>query len=113
MSGRKHDEAHKIEVLNSFADNENIFIEYAHSAILTGKITVGIKGTLKPGAARYCMTSSARNERLPEFYVVAWSFLLYRLAISLFFNALVFSPFSIISFRLRTFKQNLAVLNLP
>jgi hypothetical protein len=39
MSGRKHDEAHKIEVLNSFADNENIFIEYAHSAILTGKIS--------------------------------------------------------------------------
>lgn len=57
MSERKHDETHKIQVLNHFADNENVCIEYIHSAITTGKIKVGIK----PGELRYCMAYHIRD----------------------------------------------------
>lgn len=70
MSGRKHDEKHKIEVLNHFADNENLCIEYTHSAVLTGEMTAGIKGTLNPGAARYCMTHhilDGKFDRIHEY----------------------------------------------
>lgn len=70
MSGRKHDETHKIQILNYFADNENVCIEYAHGAVLTGKMTAGIKRELKPGQARYCMTyhiKSGKFDRVHEY----------------------------------------------
>jgi ketosteroid isomerase-like protein len=67
MSGRRHDTAHKIEVLNSFFDKENVCIEYTHSAQLTGKIA-GTRGTLKPGAARYCMTYHIRDAKFDKVH---------------------------------------------
>ncbi len=70
MPGRKHDERHKIEVLNHFADNENLCVEYTHSAVITGKMTGGIKGTLEPGAAKYCMTYHIKDgefDRVHEY----------------------------------------------
>ncbi len=68
MSGRKHDEQHKIEILNHFADNENICIEYTHSAVLTGEMTAGMRGTLKPGAARYCMTYHIKDGKFDRVH---------------------------------------------
>lgn len=68
MSGRTHDEAHKIDVVNWFADEENVCIEYTHSARATGKMTAGIKGTLKPGMARYCMTYHIRDGKFDRVH---------------------------------------------
>lgn len=68
MSGRRHDETHKIEILNHFADNENVCIEYTHSAVLTGEMTAGIKGSLNPGAARYCMTYHIRDGKFDRVH---------------------------------------------
>ena len=64
MSGRKHDETHKIEVLNCFYDNENVCIEYTHSAILIGKVKAGIK----PGTARYCMAYHIRDGKFDRVH---------------------------------------------
>ncbi len=64
MSGRKHDETHKIEVLNSFYDAENVCIGYTHSAILSGRIKAGIK----PGTARYCMAYHIRDGKFDRVH---------------------------------------------
>jgi ketosteroid isomerase-like protein len=45
ISGRTHDATHKIEVLNWFADGENLCVEYTHGARLTGKAFAGIRGS--------------------------------------------------------------------
>jgi len=37
MSGRTHDTEHKLELLNWFADDENLCAEYTHGARLTGQ----------------------------------------------------------------------------
>lgn len=68
MSGRTHDETHKIEVVNCFADNENICVEYTHSARITGKMTAGIRASLKPGAARYCITYHIRDGKFDRVH---------------------------------------------
>src|SRR5580658_7407908 len=56
MSGRTHDAGHKLEILNWFADNENLCVEYTHGARLTGKGFGGLRGSLKTGGSRYCIT---------------------------------------------------------
>ena len=47
--GRKHDAAHKVEVLNWFTDGEKLCVEYTHGARLTGKSFARIRGSVKTG----------------------------------------------------------------
>ncbi len=79
MSGRTHDKSkHRIEITNWFADNENLCLEYIHGAILTGQFTVGIRGKIKTGVTRYCITYHMRDgkfDRVHE-YINATSWLL-------------------------------------
>jgi len=56
MSGRTHDEGHKLELLNWFADDENLCVEYTHGARLSGKAFGGLRGSLKTGVSRYSIT---------------------------------------------------------
>ena len=57
MSSRTHDNSkHRIEITNWFANNENLCVEYTHGAILTGKFTAGLRGKIKTGVTRYCIT---------------------------------------------------------
>ena len=56
MSGRTHDEGHKLELLNWFADDENLCVEYTHGARFTGKYFTGFRGSIKAGVSRYCIT---------------------------------------------------------
>lgn len=72
MSGRTHDEGHKMQVLNWFADAgyENFCVEYTHGAKLTGKMTAGIRASLKTGVSRYCITYHMRDgaiDRVHEY----------------------------------------------
>ena len=64
MAGRTHDAAHKIEILNSFTDGENLCVEYTHGARLTGKAFGGIRGSLKTGVTRYCITYHMRDGKI-------------------------------------------------
>ena len=83
ISGRTHNKSkHRIEITNWFADSENLCVEYTHGAILTGKFTAGIRGTIKAGVSRYCITYHIRNgkfDRVHE-YINATSWALNGLA---------------------------------
>jgi hypothetical protein len=78
MSGRTHDGGeHRIEITNWFANDENLCVEYTHGAILTGKFTAGIRGKLKAGVSRYCITYHMRDgkfDRVHEYInATSWS----------------------------------------
>ena len=82
MGGRSHDTTHTVEILNWFADDDNLCIEYTHGALLTGKGTGGIKASVKTGTNKYCMTyhvSNGKIDRVHEYINSSsqwWSFLL-------------------------------------
>ena len=70
MSGRAHDEAHKIALLNWFADEEDLCVEYTHGASLTGKSFGGLRGSVQTGTLRYCITyhfSGGKIDRVHEY----------------------------------------------
>ena len=78
MSGRTHDKGeHRIEITNWFAGDEDLCIEYTHGAKLTGKFTAGIKGNLKTGVSRYCITYHMRDGKIDRVheYINATSWL--------------------------------------
>jgi hypothetical protein len=56
MSGRMHDSKRRIEITNWFANDKNLCVEYTHGAVLTGRLTAGLRGRLKTGVSRYCVT---------------------------------------------------------
>lgn len=68
MSGRTHDAGHKLELLNWFADNENLCVEYTHGARLTGKSFGGLRGNLKTGVSRYCITYHYRDGKIDRVH---------------------------------------------
>jgi hypothetical protein len=68
MSGRVHDAAHRVEITNWFADEENLCVEYTHGAVLTGRITGGVRGTLKPGLSRFCITYHLRESKVDRVH---------------------------------------------
>jgi SnoaL-like domain len=68
MSGRTHDEGHKLELLNWFADDENLCIEYTHGARFTGKSFAGIRGSIKTGVSRYCITWHFRDGKIDRVH---------------------------------------------
>jgi len=70
MSGRTHDEGHRMEVLNWFADAgyENLCVEYTHGAKLTGKMTAGIKANFKTGVSRYCITYHIQGGKIDRVH---------------------------------------------
>ena len=68
MSGRTHDTGHKIEILNWFADAENLCVEYTHGAVLTGAFTAGLKGEIKTGVSRYCITYHMRDVKIDRVH---------------------------------------------
>jgi len=69
MSGRTHDKGqHKLEITNWFADTENLCYEYTHGAISTGKFTAGIKGEVKTGLLRYCITCRLRDGKVDRVH---------------------------------------------
>jgi ketosteroid isomerase-like protein len=71
MSGRRHDTGeHWIEISNWFATDENLCVEYTHGAILTAKFTAGLRGKIKIGVSRYCLTyhmSDGKFDRVHEY----------------------------------------------
>lgn len=68
MSGRTHDEGRKLELLNWFADDENLCVEYTHGARLTGKGFGGLRGSLKTGVSRYCITYHYRDGKIDRVH---------------------------------------------
>jgi len=68
MSGRRHDATHKVEVLNWFTDGENLCVEYTHGARLTGRSFAGMRGSVKTGVARYCITYHIRDGRFDRVH---------------------------------------------
>ncbi len=69
MSGRTHDKGqHRLEITNWFADSENLCYEYTHGAISTGKFTAGIKGEVKTGLLRYCITCHLRDGKVDRVH---------------------------------------------
>jgi ketosteroid isomerase-like protein len=68
MSGRTHNKDHKIEILNWFADVENLYVEYTHGAVLTGALTAGFKGKVKTGVLRYCITYHMRDRKIDRVH---------------------------------------------
>ena len=69
MSGRTHDKGqHKLEITNWFADSENLCYEYTHGAISTGKFTTGIKGEVRTGVLRYCITCHLRDGKVDRVH---------------------------------------------
>jgi SnoaL-like domain len=78
MSGRTHDKSrHRIEITNWFADNQNLCVEYTHGAVLTGKLTAGVRARIKAGISRYCITYHIRDgkfDRVHEYInATSWS----------------------------------------
>ncbi len=82
MSGRTHDEGeHKLTITHWFTNSENFCYEYTHGAISTGKFTAGIKGKVKTGVLRYCITChlcDGKIDRVHE-YIDSTSWLLHSL----------------------------------
>ena len=68
MLGRAHDKNHKIEILNWFADEENLCVEYTHGLVSTGTFTAGLKVKLKTGVTRYCITYHMRDGKIDRVH---------------------------------------------
>ena len=69
MAGRTHDKGqHRLQITNWFADSENLCYEYTHGAVLTGKFTAGIKGQIKTGVSRYCITCHLRDGKVDRVH---------------------------------------------
>jgi hypothetical protein len=69
MLGRTHDKGeHKIEITNWFADSENLCYEYTHGLISTGTFSAGIKGKVKAGVLRYCITCHLRDGKVDRVH---------------------------------------------
>jgi hypothetical protein len=69
MSSRMHDESgHRIEVTNWFANDENLCVEYTHGAALTGRFTFGLRGKIKAGVTRYCLTYHIRDGKFDRVH---------------------------------------------
>jgi hypothetical protein len=69
MSGRTHDETYKLELLNWFADDENLCIEYTHGARMTGKaFGKVVMGNIKTGVTRYCITYHFREGKIDRVH---------------------------------------------
>jgi uncharacterized protein YggL (DUF469 family) len=82
MSGRRHDKGqHRVNLTNWFADNENLCYEYTHGFLLTGRYVHGIRGSVRAGVLRYCITCHLRDgkfDRIHEYinstsWWVAWA----------------------------------------
>ena len=76
---RRHDGGeHRIEITNWFANDANLCVEYTHGFVSTGKFTAGIRGKLKSGVSRYCITYHIRDgkfDRVHEYInATSWSF---------------------------------------
>ena len=79
MSARRHDGGeYRIEITNWFANDENLCVEYTHGFLSKGKFTAGIRGKLKSGVSRYCITYHIRDgkfDRVHEYInATSWSF---------------------------------------
>ncbi len=69
MSTRTHDTGqHRIEILNWFATGEHICIEYTHGLLSTGAFTGGLKGKIKTGVLRYCLTYHLRDGKIDRVH---------------------------------------------
>lgn len=69
MSARRHDGGeHRIEITNWFANDANLCVEYTHGFVSTGKFTAGIRGKLKSGVSRYCITYHIRDGKFDRVH---------------------------------------------
>jgi hypothetical protein len=78
IKGRSHDEQHKIQILNWFAENESLCIEYTHGAKFTGKtFTRGVKFDVDTGILQYCLTYRLCDGKFNEVheYITSTSWL--------------------------------------
>jgi hypothetical protein len=68
MSGRTHDAGHKLALLNWFADDENLCVEYTHGARFTGKSFAGLRGSIRTGVSRYCITWHYKDGKIDRVH---------------------------------------------
>jgi hypothetical protein len=61
MLGRTHDDRYSIQIIDWFATNERLCIEYTHGAVLAGTWSAGLKGKIEKGVLRYCITYHMRE----------------------------------------------------
>jgi hypothetical protein len=69
MSGRTHHRGrYRIEIVNAFAGQEHLCIEYTHGAKLTGAFTLGLRPRIPAGISRYCMTYHLRDGKIDQVH---------------------------------------------
>ena len=68
MAGRTHEQSHRIEITNWFADDDNLCIEYGHGGVTTGTYTAGMKVRMNAKSSRFCITYHIRDGKFDRVH---------------------------------------------